>query len=456
MRHGTLPLTLAAVLLFWSASTALGQIIGNIPAGVEVDAAGVLRLRTFADPTGQLTQQRLAQARAALNADVARPSKLRKISLNRLEAAIQASLESGVGISDEMRYLAGLTGITYVFFYPESHDIVLAGPAEGFGLNLAGRVIGLTTGRSVLELQDLVVALRSFSPGSAPTEFIGCSIDPTSEGLQRMQQFLVAIRGRIGPGDAEGIAQGLKESLGPQTITINGVPAQTHYAQVLVEADYRMKLIGIGLEIPPVRIPSYVARANPSSVARNALQRWYFVPDYDAVRISEDGFAMQLVGQGVKLVCENEVVHSDGRRSQTGHTDRASQAFVRAFTQRYAELAQAVPVFAQLRNLIDMAIVAAFLQQQDWYGQAGWTASLLSDEQRFPVATYPAPLRVDSAVNVVWKGNVLMTPIGGGVSIQASRALDSTHLRHEEKGSVSAARESLDLHSLDNDQWWWD
>ena len=52
----------------------------------------------------------------------------------------------------------------------------------------------------------------------------------------------------------------------------------------MVEADYRMKLIGIGLEKPPVRLVSYVDRAKPSDVGRNALQRWFFVPDYQCVR----------------------------------------------------------------------------------------------------------------------------------------------------------------------------
>ena len=42
---------------------------------------------------------------------------------------------------------------------------------------------------------------------------------------------------------------------------------------MLVEADYRMKLIGIGLEKLPVRLQSYVERANPSAVAANAMER---------------------------------------------------------------------------------------------------------------------------------------------------------------------------------------
>ena len=77
----------------------------------------------------------------------------------------------------------------------------------------------------------------------------------------------------------------------------------------MVEADYRMKLIGIGLEKPPIRMVSYVDRANPAAVSRNAMQRWYFMPDYQCVRTADDGKAMELVGDGVKLVGENEVGH---------------------------------------------------------------------------------------------------------------------------------------------------
>ena len=68
-----------------------------------------------------------------------------------------------------------------------------------------------------------------------------------------------------------------------------------------------MKLIGIGLERPPIQLTSYVDRANPSAVNRNAMQRWFFVPDYKCVRTTDDHAAMELVGDGVKLVGADEV-----------------------------------------------------------------------------------------------------------------------------------------------------
>lgn len=426
-------------------------------AGVAVDAQGVLRLQSFADPDGRLTRQRIDAQLAQLAPDLARESPLRKISLNRLERAIEARLDAGQPLTDDMLNLAGLTRLQYVFFYPESGDIVIAGPAEPWAADLAGRVRGARSGRPIVRLEDLVVALRAFAPGGGNGGFVGCSIDPTQQGLARMQQFLREFGTRATPADTPAIVRALRESMGMQNISVLGVPPDTHFAQVMVEADYRMKLIGIGLERPPIKLTSYVERADPATVSRNALQRWYFVPDYECVRVSADGLAMRLEGEGVKLVGENELVDEAGRRVVQGAAgSRASQAFVREFTEKYAELAAASPVFAQLRNNIDLLVAAAFIQKQNYYGQARWYAATLLDEKKVPVQTLPAPKQVETAVNSLWKGNRLMTPVGGGVEIRAELALAPDNLLSDQRGQVRKVREEIDLRNLPEGRWWWD
>jgi hypothetical protein len=422
-------------------------------AGVAVDAQGVLTKMTFADPGGQLTLQRIAAARASLAPDLLKFSSLRKISINRLEQAI---LARGGMVTDEMRKLAGLLRVRYVFFYPETKDIVLAGPAEGWMTDLAGRVVGVTSGRPVVQLQDLVVALRVFPPGGEPEPLIGCSIDPTEEGLAALQRFLRSVGPYIAsPAQTGQFASGVKTSLGMQQVSIWGIPADTHFAQTMVEADYRMKLIGIGLEKPPVRLASFVDRVNPSEVSRNALFRWFFTPDYQCVRRSEDGLAMELVGDGVKLVGEDELVMAAGQRKTSGRSNRASQAFVHSFTQKYSELADRSPVYAELRNLIDLVVTAAYIQQEDLYGKAGWTMEFFGTETAYPVRTHNAPTQVDSAVTAMWKGNRLTTPIGGGVEIRAQMALAPENVLADENGGVAALRQEIKL-DLAEGQWWWD
>ncbi|MFK7737663.1 MAG: DUF1598 domain-containing protein [Pirellulaceae bacterium] len=428
---------------------------GNAFAGVRIDAAGVLSV-TQNNPA--VTMARLRAARQALPQHLAKPSKLRKVSLNRLEAAVAERAANGSGPSPEMIALAGMTSLEYVFFYPESGDIVLAGPAEGFGQDSVGRIVGVNTGKPCLQLDDLIVALRGFAPNGKTTKTIGVSIDPTQEGLARMQKTLQQLGPNFrGAGDVPVIVNSLRRSLGLNDVTLTGIPATTHFAHVLAEADYRMKLIGIGLEAPPVPMRSYVARLTASMTSSNALLRWYFVPDYKAVATSEDGLAMQLVGQGVKLIGEDELVSRDGSRKASGRAaNPASRGFTTEFSKKFMQIAEQSAVFGQLKNLVDLSIAAAFIQDRDLYGKAGWDLGVFGREDELPVQVFPAPKQVDTAINAVMKGRRLITPIGGGINIQPSKALDSENIAGDESGQLSKTYENIGVQDVAASQWWWD
>jgi hypothetical protein len=180
------------------------------------------------------------------------------------------------------------------------------------------------------------------------------------------------------------------------------------------------------------------------------------MPEYQCVRVSDDALAMQLVGDGVKLVGESEVVGKDGKRAVAANGNSASDAFVRAFTQVYPQLAERAPVYAQLRNCIDMAVAAAFIQHQEYYEAAGWKAETFRSEQAYPVETLNPPTQVETAVNALMKGNTLLSPVGGGVQMRPTLALDSENLIGDEEQAVAKARTEIDLSQLRADQWWWD
>lgn len=424
--------------------------------GVIVEPDGVLRMHTISDPGGRLTLQRIAAARATLDREVAAPSKLRKISLNRLEQAVANMLSQGQAPTDAMQNLAGLTRAQFVFFLPESNDIVIAGPAEGWAADLSGRVLGIESGQPVILLEDLVVALRAFSPAGRSTALIGCSIDPTTEGLANMQAFLRRVGGQATPAQTRFIAKSLRDSLGLQDVRVMGVSPKTHFAQVLVEADYRMKLIGIGMEKTKVKLDSYVDLARPGAGRRNALQRWYFVPDYQCVRVNGDRTAMQLVGKGVKLVGTDELVTDQGDRAQSNQVDRAAAKFVQGFTAKYLDLASSIPIYAQLRNMIDLSIAAAYIQQEDFYGKAGWLMDVFGDESALAVETHNAPVKVESAVGAVWKGRTLMTPIGGGVRIEPRQALSPGNVLEDDPQLIDQMQAQIRVDQLAEGVWWWD
>ncbi|MEC8555091.1 MAG: DUF1598 domain-containing protein [Planctomycetota bacterium] len=426
---------------------------GGGASGVRIDATGTLRLMR-ANPV--VTMARLRAAKQTLPQHLARPSKLRKVSLNRLEAAVAEKLAKGETPSPEMITLAGMTRLEYVFFYPESGDIVLAGPAEGFGQDSTGRIVGVETGKPTLLLEDLIVALRAYGPKNNDTDYIGVSIDPTQEGLAKMQKTLRNLGSSIqGAGGVQTIVNSLRTSLGPNTVTIDGVPAGTHFAHILTEADYRMKLIGIGLEQPPIPMRSYVARLTSSMASSNALVRWFFVPDYSAIATSEDGLSMKMVGQGVKLVGEDEVVSGDGSRKVSGRpANLASRGFTTEFTKKFRAISENSRVFSQLRNLVDLTIAAAFIQDRDLYGKSGFDLGVLGSEDKLPVQVLPAPKKVETAINAVMKGSRLITPIGGGVTIEAAKALKKENLQSD--SSIQRVQESVGLDSIPAAQWWWD
>ena len=423
-------------------------------AGVNISPMGVIQ-QLHTDTTGRLDEQQAQAALMSLSRDVATPSPMRYVAL----AALERELVRNQGVpTEEMKHLAGLTRITHVFIFPESREVVIAGPAEGWIPSPAGMDIGYRSGLPTLELQDLVVALRAFPPGGSANKTIGCSIDPTEEGLANLQQYVYQTGGRapVNQVQQDQLINGMVESLGLHDVTVLGVPANTHFAQVMVAADYRMKLIGLGLENPPVKMVKYIDKATPNGLGRNALIRWYFVPDYESARVSEDGLGLELVGLGLKLVGENEVVSSSGARTiAQGKGNPASLAFQRSFTQNYPLIAKTTPVYAQLRNLTDMLIVAAYFQKENVYDKCNWNMAFLGSEKKFAVQNYNAPQKAESAVAAVWKQNKLMTPIAGGVDIDPSLILDSEKTTEEESVKINKARQSVKL-ELKDGQWWWD
>ena len=110
------------------------------------------------------------------------------ISLTRLEKQIQLNEALGQGIDETMKYLAGLRRIEYVFVYPETGDLVVAGPAGDWTVGGENRVVSRDTGDPVVRLDDLVVIFRHMMTGR--DAHFGCMINPRQESLKNAIEFL--------------------------------------------------------------------------------------------------------------------------------------------------------------------------------------------------------------------------------------------------------------------------
>jgi len=205
-----------------------GQGLGTIqsyPAGVFVDGAGTLRKIKVGDNDMADRIRDRAREKSG-NRDWMWKSDLRMISLTRLEKAAQMLAAQGKPVDETMRNLGGMYQVKYLMMYPESGDIVIAGPAGPWELNQENRPVNIETGKPVLQLDDLVVCLRNAWGNNGK---FGCSITPRKQNLAETKKFLATTKLK-----GKRWSQEIRSVLGQQDIEVFGIDPKTHAARVLV------------------------------------------------------------------------------------------------------------------------------------------------------------------------------------------------------------------------------
>jgi len=422
---------------------------GNAPSGIRVDTEGLVKIIT---PTDQrdLADKRRASRRSQGEDDVTAKSDLRKVSLVRLEKACQAYANDQTHVTEEMQNLAGLQRIDYLFVYPESGELVIAGPAEGFAEDATGRSRGISTGRPTLQLDDLMVALRAVARG----EDVGCSIDARPENLARFKEYQAANSGASSEAVARRRFAQMAKILGKQKVSIWGVPEESHFARTLVEADYFMKKISIGQM--KVRVRGFKTHLDMVRPGDDMANRWWFTPSYDPFTASADGNAYAITGQRCQLWAENEVITPEGKRVSVGIQAASTDRYAKHFTEKFPALAEAVPAFAELQTLFDLLTVAALMKQEGLAERVDWPMSLFLDEQRATVAKGNVPRDVETTVAFKrTRRRILIGMVGGGVVISPTEILRDTPIKPAE-GDIAETLKSETTEPLPEGRWWWD
>ncbi len=433
--------------------------IAQFQNGVYVDANGVLARSLKPQKAEGLALARLDALKASDNTDSRRHSALRKVSLTRLEKHAQLRLASGRNLSDEMLNLAGLEKIHYVLVYPESGDLVLAGPASDWRADDEGRHVSRATGRPIVQLDDLVVVMRYLN--AVPQGMFGCSINPTQEGLRRTKEF--AEQSSASPlreGQRPAWLKKLREQMGRQTISVEGIDPRTRVARVLVEADYRMKLVGMGLEEGTRDVPSYldlIRLAPGQSPPPLDVLRWWFTLNYDAVLATEGRDAFEIRGQGVRVLSENEMLTKLGQRVHSGQSEPLNQEFADRFTRHFADLAAKYPVYADLQNIFDLALVAALVNSERLADRVNWHQTCFNDPDQYHVTLGPAPQSVDSVINHrVVNQKFVIVGVSGGVRVEPWLMVKADSLQTDKYGALKAERANDAARDLPLEAWWWD
>ena len=420
------------------------QGYGNQVGGVSISAEGAIG---STDPLvlKQINELLLADFQGP-GGKLKKPVELRKISLKAIEQALSEHGQNTCRtLPEEIKYLAGIQRLQFVLLYPETNDIVLAGPGEGWKLDGKGNTVGVTTGRPVLNLEDLLVAFRTVE--AARQGKLSCSIDPTAEGRQRYEQ-LMSSQKTFKPE----IVGAIEKAFGDQKITVSGAPETSHFACVLVAADYKMKRIGMKLEPSPVKgLTSFIDMA-PARID-NMMPRWWMACNYEPMGRSEDGLAWEVRGQGVKVQTEDEFVNNAaGTVRGSGKASPIAQKWSDQFTAKYEELAVQEPVFGELRNVMDMCVIAALFAKENLAAKAKCELpTLTSSTGKNSLDKWNSPKKVATQSSATKKGSNWVITASGGVSINSWEAVDKSVVQP----AIGGTREkSKAVAGVGEGMWW--
>ena len=431
--------------------------IAEFPGGVYVDAEGVLR--QLAAPTtltnSLLTERRnVARASDFHQRDPRRPSDLRMVSLPRLERQMMIRSAFGESPTQTMRHLAGLREIRYLFVYPDSGDLVIAGPAGDWQHDADGRITGMNS-KPVILLDDLIVLLRSaYQAGGR----FGCSITPKRENLARAKQFLARPQRPLHPRETPRWIQQVRSILGLQDVEVHGIAPSSHVARVIVEADYHMKLVGMGLEPSVIGVTNYLDSITAEGApAKMDVLRWWFTLRENCIERNEAGNAFAFTSHSVQLQSENEMINERGERIHTGQSSDLNQQFADSFTTHFAALAAKYPLYAELENLFDLALVAALVRQEKLGQAVGWNPEWILDSNNYQPRRGEVPREVSSIVNHrVINQRKVVAGVSGGVSVNAYAAIRTARPLADARALESDKDVSRPADDRRAARWWWD
>ncbi|WP_182867675.1 DUF1598 domain-containing protein [Rhodopirellula sp. JC639] len=434
--------------------TGITPVIGSRGGvgGVWVDADGVVdRIRQ--DDLDQLRES-WSQVADAIEGVGNAESGFRVVSLARLDRALAQRLDEGKPISPDMAFLAGLRRIEYVFAVPpdtpvpggavSGGDILIAGPGGPWKANQAGEVVGVADGRAVLRLDDLMDVLRTGADGV--DRQISCSIEPTDDGLRRYAR--VHARLRTFSPKAAGT---LEKAIGHQQVLIGGIDPDSHFAHVLLAADYAMKRLAMGLDAAPIdAMPSYMEllqRQNRDG--RVTSPRWWMATDYEPLRCTPDRLTWQIRGRAVRTMTQDSLLTTEGRRTNLDTENPLAQLWADSMTENYDDLSIALPVFADLRNCFDLAVFGALMASEGLPVRADCRFDVLTDASRLTGPRYRVPKTIPSVASTLRGRQGWFISVSGGVSIDPWSVVKRTETDEAIASMRAKAAEG------DGQRWWW-
>lgn len=285
------------------------------------------------------------------------PYDYRAVSLSILQEKLNASHGKGTYAKELLR----LTGLTRVIGYivdEANNDLILFGEIE--------------RGLPSLYLDDLVIALRNiwlkYAELKGDTHYYlapYCSIEPDFRAVESLKD----IGRQIFEGSSSSSVERAIKKWGelcrwPQSVRIMGIPHNSHFASVIVKADYDMKRLAIGCD--SVDIPEFSSLSDmtlekaqrdfidggATSLGSSIGNRFWFYPG--EINFLEDEGIITIEECQIVLLTEESYLSKSGKIVGEGKTSEIAESFAERFTSMYADLAEEKPVYIEFENLFNI------------------------------------------------------------------------------------------------------
>jgi hypothetical protein len=419
MSYSRFLIAFATLLIFALFSYAQQVPPGNPPPqvfGISVNPDGAIEFRQR-DAQSELNKIKSRRPLKETPADA--DKRLKFVSLVKVTNDLREAIDSNKPLSNDLKYLQGLTQINYVFLYPDEKDLVIAGPAEEIDASNPMQPRGKLTGRPVVQLDDLIAALRRANGPDGRRPF-GCSIDPPPNAVERAQ----AVLQRVGSSDRALLAREMARDLGPQQVRLFGAPPDSRLAFICVAADYQLKRYTTVTDPFPL-----AGIGHPVDNSRPAGNGYWFEVNYEKLLVSPDNTAYEI--RGPRLQMKVGAIPFDTK----GATERA-KTWAAKVNQNIPALAAAAPIYADLQNVADLALLASLIQKDKLAERASWDTSWLLDESKYATRRIPIPRTCETIVNYA-AGSLT----AGGVSFEPSSSLNENNRERDENGKLVPIRQ---------------
>jgi hypothetical protein len=283
-------------------------------------------------------------------------TKIIAVSLKILQKKLSQCIPQG-NCPEEYLHLCGLTKIRGYVLDKENHDVILFGESRPH--------------EPPLYTEDFVVALRNswilYYTLRDNTKYYynpGCSIDPRPELYENLNQIFRSKGQQVTySGEIEQVRETIRKQneeiaiqwenicQHPQDVVVLGIPFHTHFAKILVLADYYMKRISNGTKqlaiddfksFTDLRLD--VIKKKPESYhTSTSTTRFWFYPG--ANEYTETDNIVLIKKCPVTLLTELEYSSDEAK------SDPIAKQFTQNFTNKYSEIAKVRPVYAQLEGL---------------------------------------------------------------------------------------------------------